>query len=279
MYCTGSIRVTDSSLEGGYHVSDADSFDAWSMSRWYAKWHEEGLCFGTHFQSLISLRIDGEQARTEAISTVRLEPSIVTAHGGTQYSVHPITIDACLQAAILGGTAGHLPALRAWMPVFISECRIQPQPASTSEDNPEAEIHSGSLETGFSTKRIDSALRSVGRATAAVELRDVRMSLYMPGKTITQQESDSIIAPYMQRQPGLRGNWKPDIMRLGASAESPLRQYVSTFMAQQPPDMLDDESMAVIAAFLDLCMQKNPHMRVLELDDSKDGCGCKLRSG
>ena len=277
MHCRGSIRVTDPSAEGGYRVSDVDGFDSWPMSRWYAKWHEEGLCFGTNFQSLTSLRTDGERIRTEAISRVRLEPPVVTEHGGTQYPVHPITIDACLQAAILGGTAGHMPALRAWMPVFISECRIQPQPAPTSQDIPEAEIHSRSLETGFSTRRISSALHSMGRAIAAVELQDVRMSLYMPSRAVTQQEPDYGIFRYMQRQPGLRGHWKPDVTRLGASAEGPLRQYVSTFMAQQPPDMLDDESIAVIAALLDLSGHKNPRMRVLELDDGKDGCGCKAQ--
>lgn len=277
VHCTGSIRLTEPRTEGGYNVSNVDGFDAWSMGRWYSKWHEEGLCFGPHFQSLTSLRTDGERTRCEAISTARLQPPIVTEHGGTHYPVHPITIDAALQAAILGGTAGHLAALRAWMPVFISECRIQPQPAATSQDSPEAEIHSRSVETGFSTRRIDSALRGAGRATAVVELKDVRMALYTAGKAVRQQNLDSSIALYMQRQPGLRAYWKPDVLRLGPGDEGPLREHVTEFMAQQPPDMLDDESVAVIGALLDLSGHKNPRMRVLELGDSKDTCGWKAQ--
>ena len=277
VHCSGSIRLTEPRTEGGYSVSNADGFDAWSMSRWYAKWREEGLCFGPHFQSLTSLRTDGERTRHEAISTVRLEPPIVSEQGGTHYPVHPITIDACLQAAILGGTAGHLPSLRAWLPVFISECRIQPQPAPASQDSPEAEIHSRSVETGFSTRRIDSLLRGAGRATAIVELKDTRMSLYTTGKAVQQQHPDSGIALYMQRQPGLRGHWKPDVLRLGPNAEGPLREYITTFTAQQPPDMLDDESMAIIGALLDLSGHKNPRMRVLELGNSNEECGCKAK--
>lgn len=277
VHCTGSIRLTEPRTEGVYNVSDAEGFDTWSMGRWYAKMHEEGLCLGPHFQSLTSLRTDGERIRCDAISTVRLEPPVVTEHGGTHYPVHPITIDACLQAAILGGTAGHLPALRAYLPVFISECRIQPQPAAAEHDGPEAEIHSRSVETGFSTKRIDCTLREAGRGAPVVELKDVRLSLYTPGKAASQQQSDSTMALYMQRQPGLRGEWKPDILRLGPNAETSLREYVSAFMAQQPPDMLDDESMAVIGALLDLSGHKDPRMRVLELSNSINGCGCKAQ--
>lgn len=277
VHCTGSIRLTQSRIESSFIVSNADGFDAWSMGRWYAKWREEGLCFGKHFQSLTSLLTDGERTRFEAISTVRLEPPVVTEHGGTQYPVHPITIDACLQAAILGGSAGQLSALRAWLPVFISECRIQPQSVPESQDDPEAKIHSRSIETGFSTRRIDSTLRRAGQATAVVELKDVLMSLYTPGKAIQQQHPDNSIALYMQRQPGLRGRWKPDVLRLAPGVEGSLREYITTFTAQQQPDMLDDESMAIIGALLDLSGHKNPRMRVLELGNSNDVCGCKAQ--
>ena len=277
VHCTGSIRLTEPRMEGGYTVSDADDFDAWSMDRWYTKWHEEGLCFGPHFQSLTSLRTDSEQTRYEAISTAQLEPSIVSKQGGTQYPVHPISIDACLQAAILGGTAGQVTALRAWMPVFISECRIQPPSASGSQNDIETEIHSRSIETGFSTRRIDSALREAGKTTAIVVLKDVRMALYSSGKAVSQEQSDTDIALYMQRQPGLRGHWKPDILRLGPSAEAPLREYINDFLAQQSPDMLDDESLAVIGALLDLSGHKDPRMRVLELGNGNNGCGCKAQ--
>lgn len=277
VHCTGSIRLTERRSEGGCNVNNADDFESCSMSQWYAKWREEGLCFGPHFQSLTSMRTDPERTRYENISTSRLEPPIVTENGATHYPVHPITIDACLQAAILSGTAGQPSALRAWLPVFISECRIQPQATSLSPAGPEVEIHSRSVETGFSTKRIDGALREAGQATAIVELKNVRISLYSPGKAVQGKSPDGSVALYMQRQPGLRGNWKPDILRLDPDAEGALRDYVTAFIAHQPPDMVDDESMAVIGALLDLSGHKNPRMRILELIDSNDRCGCKAQ--
>lgn len=109
------------------------------------------------------------------------------------------------------------------------------------------------------------------------------MALYTPGKQVQHENPDSSIALYMQRQPGLRAHWKPDILRLDSGSGGPLREYTAASMAQQPPDLLDDESMAVIGAVQDLAGQKDPPMRVLELDNNnnnnnkkhKKGCGCK----
>jgi acyl transferase domain-containing protein len=155
LHCTGSIRVTRGKREGdsGMKVNNAEGFDLWSSTnRWYTKWDQEGLCFGPQFRSLTSLRTDSVQARHEAIATTRIEPKVV---GGPYefYPVHPITIDAGLQAACLSGTAGRVAALKAWLPVFIAECYIQP-PTGTATDI-EGEIHVKSEEMGFSSRRID----------------------------------------------------------------------------------------------------------------------------
>lgn len=158
LHCTGSIRVTRGKREvdsTGITVNDAEGFDLWSStSRWYTKWHQEGLCFGPQFQSLISLRTDSLQQRHEAIATTRIEPAIV---GGPYefYPVHPITIDAGLQAACLSGAAGHVAALKTWLPVFIADCYIQPSTSTTLNSDAEGEIHVKCEEMGFSSRRID----------------------------------------------------------------------------------------------------------------------------
>lgn len=66
VHCTGSLRNTKPRNEPGYKVDNADGFDAWSTSRWYIKWHEEGLCFGPQFQSLTSLRTEAGTARASS---------------------------------------------------------------------------------------------------------------------------------------------------------------------------------------------------------------------
>ena len=158
LHCTGSIRITRGTREfnsTSIKVDNAEGLDLWSStSRWYTKWHEEGLCFGPQFRSLTSLRTDNVRKRREAIGTTRLEPALV---GGSYefYPVHPITIDAGLQAACLSGTAGHIAALRVWLPVFIAECYIQPSISTAPDSDAEGEIHVKSEEMGFSSRRID----------------------------------------------------------------------------------------------------------------------------
>jgi hypothetical protein len=157
LHCTGSIRVTRGKREGdsSIRVDNAEGFDLWSSTnRWYTKWDQEGLCFGPQFRSLTSLRTDSVQTRREAIATARIEPKVV---GGPYefYPVHPITIDAGLQAACLSGTAGHVAALKAWLPVFIAECYIQPPTSTAPDSEVEGEIHVKSEEMGFSSRRID----------------------------------------------------------------------------------------------------------------------------
>ena len=164
LHCTGSIRVTQGKREvdsTSIRVNNAESFDLWSStSRWYTKWHQEGLCFGPQFRSLTSLRTDSVQQRREAIATTRIEPALVSGPYEF-YPVHPITIDAGLQAACLSGTAGHVAALKTWLPVFVAECYIQPSISTAPSSDVEGEIHVKSEEMGFSSRRIDGVSTSI----------------------------------------------------------------------------------------------------------------------
>ncbi|RWA08741.1 hypothetical protein EKO27_g6377 [Xylaria grammica] len=275
VHCTGSIRVTNgrkSIDDTCVSVGNAEGFDLWSStSRWYTKWHQEGLCFGPQFQSLTSLRTDSVRERREAIATARITPDL---SGGTYeyYPVHPITIDAGLQAACLSSTAGHVAALKTWLPVFIAECHLQP---STGEA--EGEIHVKSEEMGFSSRRIDGTIRDAAGALV-FDFRDSRISLYngkssMPdaqqnseveetGREDADPTESNPLEVYLQRQPTLRVQWKPDLLRIGQEAIAQLREYVTNFVEEQHLDLRDDESMLVIGALLELAGHKNPHMRV-----------------
>ncbi|KAI1119036.1 polyketide synthase [Nemania sp. NC0429] len=290
LHCTGSIRLTKRIDEtgSGLTLKNTEGFDTWPTGRWYTKWHEEGLCFGPSFQSLTSLRTDSGRHRREAIAVTRLEPA-AAAMGGSDYAVHPITIDAALQAAILSTTAGHVPSLRNWLPVFIEECVVQPAQRDTPTDadgelerkiEAEGKIHARSEETGLSSRRIDGTLRDA-RGIPVVDFKGGRIALYTGKRGITTElEGDSGTNShpanlYTQRQPTLRIQWRPDISRISSKAESWLKEYVATFVRQQPADMRDDESLVVIGALLDLAGHKNPRIRVLELDG--DSLGYKAK--
>lgn len=161
VHCTGSIRMTERKQDDWTttKVHNAEGFDLWaSTAKWYSKWHEEGLCFGPQFQSVKTMRTDSARKRCDAIATAKIEPELV---GGSYeyYPVHPITIDSALQAACLSGAAGHVAALRTWLPVFIAEAHIQPPTRAPGGE--ESEIHVKSEAMGFSSKRIDGVSRTI----------------------------------------------------------------------------------------------------------------------
>ncbi|KAH6638603.1 polyketide synthase [Truncatella angustata] len=295
VHCTGSIRLTErqkaetGAQDDSVRLQNTDRFDTWSTGRWYTKWHQEGLCFGPHFQSLSSLRTDSGRTRREAIGVTRLEPPAANT-GGSYYPVHPITIDAALQAAILSTTAGQPTLLKTWLPVFIEECKVQPPEVAFTTDaegeiglvtEATGEIHSRSEETGLSSRRIDGTLRD-SRGIPVVDFRGGRISLYTGKNATTTQQSEgndnSNNHPadlYAQRQPTLRINWKPDVLRMRPEVETQLREYVAAYVDQQHDDMRDDESLAVIGALLDLVGHKLPRARVLELGG--DALGYKAK--
>ncbi|KAF4953184.1 hypothetical protein FGADI_6159 [Fusarium gaditjirri] len=280
LHCMGSIRLTKPLTARDKHsvtLSEIDGFDKWSMDKWYAKWHEEGLCFGPHFRSLHGLQTDGGRSRREAIGITKFEPPLDRS-GDMAYAVHPITMDAAIQTAALSTAAGHIDSLKAWLPVFISECRVQP----ASSVDVDVEIQTFSEATGLSSRSITATVRdSTGKPV--MDYTGLRVSLYT-GKNATAVEPSAIsqgggTSPptdlYTQRNPTLRVTWKPDIQRLDLSCKDSLRGYVAAFVSQQNDDLRDDESLSVMSALLDLAGHKNPRLRVLEIGG--DGMGYKAK--
>nr|ALQ33013.1 putative polyketide synthase [Fusarium subglutinans] len=282
LHCMGSIRLTKPLTardKPSVRLSEIDGFDKWSMNKWYSKWHDEGLCFGPHFRSLHSLQTDGGRTRQETIGITKLEP-ILDGNGGTSYPLHPITMDAAIQTAALSTAAGHVDFLRAWLPVFISECRIQPPSGGVDA---EVEIQAFSEQTGLSSRSITATVRdSTGKPL--MDYAGLRVALYT-GKNAAAVESSTISKSsgnsfshdlYTQRNPTLRVTWKPDIQRLDSSGQESLRNYyITDFVDQQTDDVRDDESLSITSALLDLAGHKNPRMRVLELGG--DGLGYKSK--
>lgn len=298
IHCTGSIRVR---REGADEVAtvvkgtvlpiDRDGLDVWAMGRWYERLPEEGFCFGPHFQSLTSLATDANRMSPKAVSTTRLVPPTARAQDSTShYPIHPIVIDACFQGAIMGGTAGNLRDLRAWLPVFVPECHIKvaaaDMEAASSGSESESElldIHTITRSTGVASRSIDCTARRPGHEHEGVEgkaqsgavvidMKNVRMSLYTAGGSGAGDSHNANV--FLQRHPTLRVHWKPDVSRLRVEAGAELRAYVADHVATRQSsgaDDVDDEGLAVIGAVLDLVGHRKPTMRVLELEG---GCGC-----
>ncbi|KAL6855655.1 polyketide synthase [Trichoderma novae-zelandiae] len=265
LHCMGSIRVVEPMLkpEDGSVLIPDNGHEIWGMSRWYTKAKEEGLNFGPSFQSLTSLHTDGNRISTDSIATTLLDPPSEAATG-MFYAMHPITIDACFQAAIMGGTAGNINTLRAYVPVFVSSCSIQvPRGGSASLGNKEVKIHTRMEKTGFSTRAVAFTLR-LPDGTPAIDMPHLRMNAYT-GKAPVEPETGI----YLQRQPCLRVQWKPDVLRLQPGSEDALQAYIASFAAQQSEDLSDNGALVVFAALLDLYGHKVPRMSVLELGQDR----------
>ncbi|KAI9789487.1 MAG: Type I Iterative PKS [Peltula sp. TS41687] len=267
-HCTGSISLalTADDSQGGVSVDAAD-YDKWTMRRWYEKLAEGGLCFGSQFQSLTSMKTDKARVKPEALSTTtllqRVKRTETSTFAGTFYAVHPLAIDSCLQAAIMGGTAGNLDTLKAFLPVSIKHCRIvTPAPSAVGS---EAYIHSQSQTTGPGTKKINVTLRDHSNKVV-VDISDARLALYN-GKTEDEADADN------DRHPCLRVVWKPDVARIDETSQPQLEKYLEQFLLTHP-DLTDSKSVGVTAGLIDLLGHKNPRIRVLEV--GRD-CDCKSR--
>lgn len=267
VHCVGSIRVNGASKPKGTVTVDSTGYETWSMKRWYEKLKDHGLCFGPQFQSLTSLSTDSIRTRSDAVSTVQLGTSYAR-HSDTKYIMHPVTIDACFQTAVLGAASGSLSSLQAYLPVFISECRIQH--TCINKSNQQAQIHVHTTVTSTSTQKVDCMMRSLDD-TILVDMKGVRLSLYT-GKVIDDRTNQSSAEP--QRNPCLRVHWKPDIFRLPSGAENHLNEYIAKFIKHQDPDIADNKTLSIMAALIELAGHKNPGMEVLELDSS---CNCKSK--
>lgn len=266
VHCSGSIRIVHSS--GSVMSTDANiianpgGFEEWpNMSIWYHKFASEGLKFGPSFQSVQRLQTDSFRAHCEAKATTSLVPAVSEGLDKPRYPMHPITIDACIQVAIMGSGAGDVSETHVYLPVFIDECRIH---TTNSEDcHALGLVQATSTRTSPSTRRMSSSLWSIGSAS--------RPLLHLQGVRVTQYKAGLSQEPAVPRQPCLRVSWKPDIRHVDTGTALELDRYISGFSAKYRDAGIElggDERLPAMGALVDLAGHLNPRMRVLELGDS-----------
>ena len=268
-HCVGSVSVSLLSPPKIQGVTvDTVGYEKWSMNNWYEKLASEGLRFGSAFQNLTSMRTDSARIKPAAVSTTKLFQRVPNTEGaefpGTYYTVHPLVIDACLQAAIMGGTAGSVEKLKAFLPTFFE--RVDIITPDTDRLTSEAFIHSQSRTTGFNTKKINVTLRDE-KENAIIDISEARLSLYA-GKI-----DDDTNASELNRHPCLRVVWKPDVTRLNESCKPDLEAYLEQFISDHH-GLSESYSDGVVAGLMDLAGHKNPRLRILEVGRN---CECKSR--
>ncbi|KAH7316948.1 polyketide synthase-like protein [Stachybotrys elegans] len=230
---TSSANIYDFTVSSCVRVFDASPEGTVSLrARWHEQYKEVGMSFGPHFQTLDGVQTDSNQIRPDVLCTSRIRPPMLP-ESANSYAMHPLTIDSCLQATLISAAAGNPDAFRAYVPVFIAECRIV---TVSSRDK-----------TGFSTLRADCSLLDAQSMPLVVE----------------DNNNDD---PSLQRHIAMRVGWKPDIMHLTRETLPQLEVYVAGFIQQRglPSREDDGEFREMAGALLDLAGHKNPPMRVLE---------------
>ncbi|KAI1355392.1 polyketide synthase-like protein [Xylaria sp. FL0043] len=259
VHCVGNIRVLERSLEKTVSIPANKSVQQSTMDKWYKRYTEEGLHFGPHFQVLTGVWADRNQLQPVVQCAIRDQPSKLES-SASSYPVHPLTIDACFQAAQISDTCGETDYFRAHVPVFISECRIQRASMAEGEDN--GVVHAQSQRTGFATLRADCILEN-SQGVAIVEMKGVQLLKYMGKVKKTTDQS-------LERHPALKISWKPDIMRLTPDTVAQLELYIAKKISESRLTTVDSEIIATIGFLLDLAAHKDPRMRVVQLGDEHE---------
>ncbi|KAI0396107.1 polyketide synthase [Xylariaceae sp. FL0594] len=249
-HCVGGIRLeSPTAMQGSVMISDGDEFEHFEPAPWYAAGRDLGIHYEDEFRMLTSLGFDGNRERPEMVCTLKASPLSALKLHSTFYPMHPITIDACLQAPIIGCSAGNISRLQPFLPVYLSGARIHG--LSRNWQDWEGCIHTRSTKTGPSTQRVDATLWDP-HGRPFIDIKDARLTLYNGGKTDKQRISPD----GDERYPCLRAQFKADILRLPLEAGSLICQNSSA---------AEDVHIETIRKLLDLAGHKKPNMRVLAL--------------
>ena len=231
-----------------------DTMEEQATRTWYDRLAKEGLRFGPTFRSMTKIYND----RAKKVCRTVSETQLLRGGGSgkdvqSEYFVHPITLDALLQTAIIASAAGSVPRLRAKVPVTIGTAEIM---ATTPEEAEKlCTIYADSESVGFGTININAELRDLsGRILARVG--DVRAIAY--------DENDLNTDTTEERNPVLRTLWKPELSTLKSAHTSQLTDYAIRF-SRQLPDELCDSPIGRFAGVVDLLTHSNARLRILEL--------------
>ncbi|RFU27489.1 hypothetical protein B7463_g8851, partial [Scytalidium lignicola] len=220
---------------------------------WYQNLCRVGLNFGPAFQSIEEFwvsRMKAHDVCTAKLPLLQDWEERWDEH--PEYVLHPITIDAMLQTAIVATTGGSPRELKAKVPVTFGTIVIQTPPASSSSSS--WYIDSEAKVVGFGTAEINAELRTT-QGEVVAQISNVKLAPYNAG--FQSEESE-------KRHPMLRVLWKPDVHGLGLMPESAFSRYLEAFATEAHSEVAD-EGLLKMGAALDLLSHKNPALRILEL--------------
>ncbi|KAI0423792.1 polyketide synthase-like protein [Xylaria sp. FL1042] len=258
LHCVGSVQVSSVSIKNTVNSTYSGLEAKWTVEKWHQRFNEEGIHFGPYFQSLKSVQGDKNHINSRVKCTTHIQPPETQLHDA-RYAVHPVTIDACLQASLISASCGDPERFRCLVPVSLSQCRIQKP--SLADSNNYGTIYAQTQKTGFSSFRADCTLEDTQGLTV-VAMEGIKLTRFLG-----QDAQDESVGLLLQRNPVMRIRWKPDIMRLTPDAVPYLEGYIESLLRHHAPFTTEQEASLTIGALLDLAGHKNPRMRVVHIGE------------
>ena len=255
-HATGSIAVKggNTTLASKYEIPP-DSLEPSAKRTWYEKFIQQGLNYGPAFQSIKQFKTP----RMKSNSFCGADAPLLTTFGDpiTQYPVHPITLDAMVQLAIVSSARGTPKNLRAIVPTRFGSATIN---TATFLSGTECQMNTLVESTGFGTVQAGVEMIHANDGVVA-QFDDLKLTPY---QAIVHQSSEE-----NRRQPVLRVLWKPDIYGLGYISSPTMENFVQHF-ADEANSPVADQSLVKFGGMIDLLVHKNPRARVLEMGNDSN---------
>ncbi|KAH9894722.1 ketoacyl-synt-domain-containing protein [Xylariomycetidae sp. FL2044] len=213
LHCTGNISAAQGPATPSPSLVDRSTLSKRASGKtWYEAFRRVGFNYGPTFQQLQHAQTDRglHQAAGDVIVLETCE------EGESRSLIHPSTVDACLQLAMISIHAGRHKTM-PWgvVPTRIEEAIIYPA-AGSEDDDVGSAGHAVAWADDFqaSARHFNTHTTLTGKSgKLLVHLENLEFTAYeaaIPASTL--QEADAALP----RQPFSQPLWKPDISRLTA---------------------------------------------------------------
>ncbi|KAI0204850.1 reducing type I polyketide synthase 10 [Astrocystis sublimbata] len=243
----GAIAVSREAVElDSLYQAPEGVLEPTAKRTWYKRMVKEGLNFGPEFQSIEEFVTPRMKMHSYASAKAPLKKACGDVL--SIYPIHPITLDAMMQTAIVATTSGKPRDLPAKVPTRFPSMTVNTPAAASAQ----CDIHSIAQTTGFGSAEVGAEIMSDGEVIARMD----RLRL-APYHAAPADNEDT-------RHPVLRVLWKPDPFGLGFMSNEGAQLHFKRFI-EEANSPLDDASILKLGSMLDLLAHKNPRMRILEL--------------
>ncbi|KAM0133215.1 hypothetical protein ACHAP3_006145 [Botrytis cinerea] len=246
-----------SSTEGSFSFANS-VMEEQSTKTWYNKLAKEGLCFGPEFHSLVEIKTDRSKRHHGVLAKTKYRQGHDSgAYVESDYVIHPVTIDAMLQAAIVGSAAGIVHDFIGKIPVMVSEFDIFL--GKTLNDAEICNIKTSCRKVGIQSALLSGELQSLDGKLLA-RMKNIRVIPYKEHKLRDSTE----------RNPYLRILWKPNLSTLTSENSHIFASYLEQFSSFLPSQFQGSKT-AYLTGAVDLITHSNGRAKILELsDDNSD---------